>query len=618
MDESARIWRARVLLVVAALGFFMLATKLFSMQVLAHADYAQLARENRQFNRRVLAPRGVISDRTGLDLAHNVYHARVTYPRALAVPGDPTLDRLIALLNLDEEQVFQRIDRAPPGDRVTVVRRATPEEVAVVEEHRVQLPNVQLIVEPRRHYRADSLAAHITLAAHIIGYVGEVRRDETGPESLYQPGDLIGRSGVEAFAEGQLRGQHGGEVIEINAAGHIVGSIREGGDAPRPGVHVYLTLHAGLQQKLESLLEEKVGSGVVLEVGTGDILAAASMPSFDANEFTAGISQQSLDKLRADKQKPEFNRAFRGTYPPGSPFKVVTAAAALDRGYVRTSTRFEPCYGGYLYGNRYFGCWNPAGHGSLDLIGAIVQSCDTYFYQLAQRLTVDELAETARQFGFGAPTGLPAIRDHAGLVPTSAWYDERYGRGGWTSGVKLNLGIGQGELLVTPLQMVRAYAAIGGDGYLDRPHLVLARIYPPPDGNGHSDRPHPVVAPENAAGVREKRQVFRSAEPICQPRTRQILQRALHQVVSNEDGTGGLARVAGVAVAGKTGTVENPFGEDHAWFVAYAPAAAPEVAVALIVENAGHGGSVAAPLVRQLLEAYFALSRGEGIGGASP
>jgi penicillin-binding protein 2 len=206
-----------MLLILAALGFFTLGTKLFSMQVLAHADYAQLARDNRQFNRRVLAPRGVISDRTGLNLAHNVYHARITYPQKLAVAGDSTLARLIALLDLDEGLVFQRIDRAPPGDRVTLVRRAMPEQVAIVEERRVQLPNVQLIVEPRRHYRYGSLAVHL------IGYVGEVRRDETGPESKYQPGDLIGRSGVEAFAEGQLRGQHGREVVEINAAGHIVG-----------------------------------------------------------------------------------------------------------------------------------------------------------------------------------------------------------------------------------------------------------------------------------------------------------------------------------------------------------------------------------------------------------
>lgn len=578
-------------MVVAVMGFFTLGTKLFSMQVLAHADYAQLARDNRQFNRRVFAPRGVISDRTGLNLAHNVYHARITYPRTLAVPGDPTLGRLVALLELDEELVFQRVDRAPPGDRVTLVRRATPEQVAIVEERRVQLPNVQLTVQPRRHYRYGSLAAHL------IGYVGEVRRDETGPESRYQPGDLIGRSGVEAFAEGQLRGQHGREVIEINAAGHIVGSIKEGGRSPLPGVHVYLTLHAGLQQTLERLLEGRVGSGVVLEVGSGDILAAASVPSFDPNEFTAGISQERLDELRADKQKPEFNRALRGTYPPGSPFKLITAAAALDRGYVRTTTRFEPCYGGYVYGNRYFGCWDPAGHGSLDLMGAIVQSCDTYFYQLVQRLSVDELAETARNFGLGAATELPAVRDHSGLVPTSAWYDERDGRGGWTSGVKLNLGMGQGELLVTPLQMARAYAAIGGDGYLDRPHLVLAR--------------------ENAFGVREQRRVLRSAEPICQPRTRQILQRALRQVVNDKEGTGGLARVAGVSVAGKTGTAENPFGEDHAWFVAYAPAESPQVAVALVVENSGHGGSVAAPLVGQILEAYFSLSQGKGIGEAS-
>jgi penicillin-binding protein 2 len=591
MDEKDRRWRAQVLLVIAALGFFVLATKLFSMQVLAHADYAQLAQENRQFNRRVLAPRGVISDRTGVNLAHNVFHARVTYPRDLAVAGDSTLTQLIELLHLDEERVFERIQRAPPGDRVTIVRRATPVQVAVVEEHRVELPHVQLTVQPRRHYRSGSLAAHV------MGYVGEVRRDETGPGSVYQPGDVIGRSGVEAYAESQLRGKHGREVVEINAAGHVVGSVEGAGDPVTPGVHVYLTIHAGLQATLEKLLEGHVGSGVAVEVRTGDILAAASRPTFDPNEFTGGMRQTQLDSLLSVPAKPEFNRAMRGVYPPGSPFKLITAAAALDRGYVRPSTRFEPCYGGYVFGNRYFGCWDPAGHGSLDLMGAIVQSCDTYFYQLAQRLTVDELAETARRFGLGEPTGLPAIRDHSGLVPTSAWYDERHGAGGWTDGVKLNLAIGQGELLVTPLQMARAYAALGGDGYLDRPHLVLARQY-------HE-------------GPRETRRIERSARPVCEPATREILHRALRLVVDHEEGTGGLARVAGVAVAGKTGTAENPFGEDHAWFVAYAPAEDPEIAVALILENSGHGGSVAAPLVGKFLEAYFALSRGarrEGLG----
>jgi penicillin-binding protein 2 len=373
-----------------------------------------------------------------------------------------------------------------------------------------------------------------------------------------------------------------------------VGSIGEGGKAPVPGVHVYLTLHAGLQQTLERLLDGEVGSGIAIEVATGDILAATSTPAFDPNEFTAGISQQKLDALRSDKRKPEFNRALRGIYPPGSPFKLITAAAALDRGYVTRSTRFEPCYGGYVYGNRFFGCWDPAGHGSLDLMGAIVQSCDTYFYQLVQRFSVDELAEAARRFGLGESAGLPAIRDHGGLVPTSAWYDERQGRGGWTSGVKLNLAIGQGELLATPLQMARAFAALGGDGYLRRPHLVLAL--------------------ENPYGVNEDRHVLRSSEPVCQPRTREILQRALLQVIEHEEGTGGLARVSGVSVAGKTGTSENPFGEHHAWFVAYAPAEAPEIAIALIVENAGHGGDIAAPLVGEFLEAYFALTRGTGDG----
>jgi penicillin-binding protein 2 len=216
-------------------------------------------------------------------------------------------------------------------------------------------------------------------------------------------------------------------------------------------------------------------------------------------------------------------------------------------------------------------------------MGAIVNSCDVYFYQVGQMLTIDELAETARRFGMGARSGIELAGEVAGLVPTSAYYDQKLGKNGWGEGVMLNNAIGQGELLATPLQMARMYAAIGGDGYLYRPNIILAR--------------------ENVYGVREVRQVRRSAEPICAPAVHAFLQEAMRQVVSG--GTGTLAKVEGVEVAGKTGTAQNPHGGDHAWFVAYAPADRPEVAVALIVENAGHGGSVAAPIVSKLLTTYF-------------
>lgn len=582
MDERARQWRSRVMMIAAALGFAGLFVSIFSMQVLRHDDYAKLARENRQYSRRVLAPRGLISDRAGTTLAHNVYQARVTYPRRLARPDDPTLERLVDLLALDREALFEWIDRAPPGDRITVVRRATPEQIAIVEEHRVELPQVQLRVEPRRHYRSGSLAAHL------IGYVGEVRRDETGPDSVYKNGDLTGRTGIEAYAENLLRGTHGRKVVEMNAAGHVVGELPEVRVPVVPGVHVYLTIHSALQRRLEELLEGRVGAGVVIEIATGDVLASASAPAIDLNVFTGGISHERAAELRADPGKPEFNRAFRGVYPPGSPFKLITAAAALERNKVDPNETFEvPCYGQYKFGNRWFGCWKPEGHGKLDLEGAIVQSCDVYFYQLVQRLTVDELAETARRFGLGRETGLESFHEQTGLVPDSDFFDARYGAGRWSEGHKLNLAIGQGELLVTPLQMALTFAAIGGDGHLYVPHVVLVS--------------------ENAYGVREPRRVFRSAEPVCSPRVRAYLRRSMHSVVAHEDGTGGLASVEDIEVAGKTGTSENPFGEHHAWFVAYAPAEDPEVAVAVIVENAGHGGEVAAPIVGELLRSYFTL-----------
>jgi penicillin-binding protein 2 len=585
VDEYVREWRARALLLIWSAGFLTLILALLSLQVIRHDHYSHLADDNRQFTVRVPAPRGVIYDRNGLTLAENVYQARITYPRRLAHEGDLVLESLIELLELNRGAVFERIERSPEPDQITLVRRATPRQIAMVEERRTELPQVRSEVEPRRHY------PHRQLASHVLGYVGEVRPDELDSDE-YELGDVVGRQGIEEFAEVQLRGIAGEKVVEVNAAGHRVGEISAFGEAVVPGVNMYLTVAQPLQARLEELLETRIGAGVMLEIATGDILAAASMPSYDPNELTGGVSPQRMREITEDPRKRLFNRAFRGAYPPGSPFKLITAAAALERNRVSARTRFEPCWGKYRFGNREFGCWDPYGHGSLDLEGAIVQSCDVYFYQLAQRLSVDELAETARRFGFGEPTGIEEIKEHAGLVPTARWYDQRMGARGWSSGVRLNLAIGQGELLVTPLQLARCFAAIGGDGHLYRPQVVLLRQ--------HHQKPEP-----------DRRLVRRVSDPVASAPTLSFLRRSLHNVVHAERGTGELAQVAGFAVSGKTGTAENPFGEDHAWFVAYAPSEAPEVAVALIVENAGHGGSVAAPIVGALLETYFELTRGQ-------
>lgn len=578
--ESTRFWRANALRALMGLGFLALIVALFSLQVVRRGEFSEAARENRQFRVRVPAPRGRIHDRNGTVLVDNRHQARLSIAREHFSVEDPELLRLAERLQLDAERLAQRASRQ--GNRVTLLKHADIEQIAVVEEQRARFPHVTVELGPRREYRFGPLAAHL------IGYVGEVGAEdvaESGRFGPYAPGEMRGVSGLESFGEELLRGRPGLKLVEVDAAQRVVGELAEGGVPVVPGVHFFLTISQPLQAELERLLDGRTGSGVVVEVPTGDVLAAASAPGFEPNMFLGGISDADWNRLEGDPRKPLYHRTLRGAYPPGSPYKLISAACALENGVVTVRSTFEPCTGAYRFGNRIFRCWERAeGHGIQDLRGAIVESCDVYFYQLAQLLTIDQLAATARRFGLGAPTGIE-LRESAGLVPDREFYDGRFGRGGWTTGVLLNNAIGQGELLVTPLQLARAFAALGGDGHLYRPSLVLAR--------------------ENASGVRELRHVRRQSEPVCDPAIRRFLKRAMLGVVADDDGTGELAAVPGVAVAGKTGTAENPHGDDHAWFVAYAPAADPEIAIALIIENAGHGGSVAAPIVGQLLRAYF-------------
>ena len=581
--ERDLIARAHALRILMGLGFLAVLAGIFSLQVVQYREYAAQARENRQYRQRVTAPRGRIHDRNGVTLVDNRHQARLTIDRPAVAPSDTVLTRLAELLEIPVDRLLERSSR--DGDKTVLLKHADVREIAVVEEHRLQLPSVHLELAPRRDYQFGSLASHL------LGYVGEVDRTDVGASDRfgkYAPGDMKGKTGLEAYGEELLRGRAGVRLVEVNAAQRVVAELDEGSVPVVPGVHFYMTISQPLQSKLEQLLEGRAGAGIVMEVRTGDILASASLPAFEPNRFAGGITDADWTQLEADPNKPLYHRTLRGTYPPGSPYKLITAAAALERGRVSPYTTFEPCFGSYRMGNRVYRCWErERGHGTLDLRAAIVQSCDVYFYQLVQRLTLDELAETAQRFGFGRPTGVEFGSEAAGLVPDSEFYDERLGPGGFTKGYLLNNAIGQGELLVTPLQMVRSFAALGGDGHLYRPHLILAR--------------------ENASGVRELRHVRRQSEPICSPKVRDFLRSAMYDVVASERGTGGLAEVEGIRIAGKTGTAENPHGEDHAWFVAYAPADDPEVAVAVIVENSGHGGSIAAPIVGALLRHYFGL-----------
>ena len=394
---------------------------------------------------------------------------------------------------------------------------------------------------------------------------------------------MIGRTGVERSFEDILRGQDGAEFVVVNASGRRVATLSEG--PPRPptaGHDLILTVDLEVQRALEEAMADvERGAAVAMDPRDGGILGLVSRPAFDPNEFSVGLTRERWRVLSSGGSNPLLNRAIQGRYPPGSTFKIVTMLAALRFGVASAETRQSPCGGRYNYGGRWFGCWKHAGHGSLDFIGAIQHSCDVYFYQIGPKLGLPRLEQTARGLGLGERTGIDLPQESRGLIPDQGYYDRRFGVGTRLKGTLLNLAIGQGEILVTPLQLALLASETARQGAALRPHVVEsvrgAQAFRPQ----HPQRPR-LEAPGSAWAA---------------------LKRGLELVV--ESGTGTAARVPGLKVAGKTGTAQNPHGKDHALFACYAPASDPAIALAFVIENSGHGGSIAAPKAGQVLRRLF-------------
>jgi penicillin-binding protein 2 len=437
-----------------------------------------------------------------------------------------------------------------------------------------------------------------TLAAHVFGYVGEVTEAELGGTGEFEQGDILGRTGIELAGEKYLRGKDGVRIVGISAQGTQVGEVsglmdedeieRLGGARPPvPGNEVYLTISLDVQRAAEAAFQWERGAVVVMDPRNGEILAAVSRPTYDPNMFIAGVSDSLWRQLFDDPARPMFNRVVQAAYPPGSTFKLVTAYAALASGKISARSYLQPCHGGLRFGNRYFKCWKAEGHGSLQLEGAIIQSCDAYFYQLGEKLEVDELARAGRFFGLGKKTGVDLPSEVSGVLPDRAYLDRRFGKRRWTRGLLLNYSIGQGEILTTPLQLCQLTACFANGGKKVRPHIVK-RILDPEGKTVYTakDRAEPIAGIDQGVLA--------------------IIREAMRGVVASDWGTGRAAAIPGIAVAGKTGTAQNPHGEDHAVFVAYAPAEAPTICLAIVMENAGHGGSMAAPVARKILSACFA------------
>ena len=578
------------LYMVIVFGFLVVvAVKLFGMQVFSTEFYRKASEDNGVRMVPILAPRGLLVDRNGTILVKS----RASYSMYLVPYEVENLDSVVARLSPmlqqppDEIKAKIRLGWQGKFQPIRLRRDIDFKTVAYIEEHALEFPGITFQVESTRQYPLDNKGSHIW------GYVGEITEQElTKPQyGGYSIGDIIGKEGIEKEYEELLRGQNGFKYLEVTAAGKILGEYAGRPRlAPVRGSALVMEIDWELQLVAENELAAQ-GSGAVVAIDprNGAVLALASVPDFDANAFSGVITPEEWQAVSLDPLHPLFNRAMKGTFPPGSTMKLFTAAAGLEYGYITPDTRFDSCRGARRFGNRVFKCWRPEGHGSLGLIDAIIQSCDVFFYQLGAREGIEAWGRMAKGCRFGEKTGIDLPGEFTGLAPDRAYFDKRYGNAGWTKTLVVNLSIGQGEVLVTPLQMAVIYAALGSGGDIYKPRLVSQIISPGGDTT--------IVPAEKISRL-----------PISE-RNIAILKEGLFGVVNTPRGTAHQAAVKGYTVAGKTGTAQNPHGNDHAWFICYAPAENPEIAVAVLVENAGHGGSVAAPVARKVLEQYFGVGK---------
>ncbi|MGH7933822.1 MAG: penicillin-binding protein 2 [Candidatus Binataceae bacterium] len=588
-----RIAALMTLVVVVLAGA---AVRLYYLQVIEHNTMAELADRNRIRIERLPSLRGLVFDSEHRPLVD-------TKPSfdAVMVPEDVrnqsrTIEKLEKLLG--EDNVAGKLTEAEddgrsPYEPITVEEHLDWQQVVALETHQLDLPGVSLQVLPRRHYIYGSLAAHL------LGYVGEVTVKDLRHYPDYRMGDEIGKFGLERAYEDTLRGDAGGQEIEVDAVGRRLRMLRE--IPEKPGDSVVLTLNLDLQQVAEQAIGDRAGALVALDPRTGYILAMVSHPAFDPNIFANGITPAQWRDLATNPEHPLQDRAIQGIYPPGSTFKVVDAIAALEDHAITPATSYH-CAGGLWFGGREYRCWRRQGHGDISVHRAIIESCDVFFYHVGEDLGIDRLAKWAHALGLGEKTGIDLSNERSGIIPSSEWKWRRF-RQRWYPAETLSVAIGQGYVSVTPLQMALVTAEVANGGIRYKPQFV--KEIQSLDGTVVKTFP-PVI--ESRVNIN--------------PQDLQLIRDAMAGVVNAPDGTAHAARLPNVTVCGKTGTAqvvkeaqgtrvkENALPEkyrDHAWFIAFAPENNAKIAIACIIEHSGHGGSSAGPVVKAVMQRYFEL-----------
>ncbi|HIB53906.1 MAG TPA: penicillin-binding protein 2 [Nitrospirales bacterium] len=590
-ENLRRIQRRLIVLrlsVVVVLAILLI--RVWYIQIVKGEEYAVLSEQNRVRMVYLKPPRGLIYDRHHNLLANNI----------------PSFNLYVVLSDVDDRQrlredLSELIGVSVDDVRVAMEKHHTPrlplklkegltlKEAAAIESSLAQLPGVVIQAETERSYPQG------TVAAHIIGYVGEVSAKGLKEEQFQNlvPGSAVGKYGVELEYDRIVRGRVGQKTIEVDARGHEQRAIQI--QEPIPGDDLYLTIDLPLQRLAEDLLGDSAGVVVALDPRNGDVLVLASHPTFDPNTLARGLTVSQWNQIRHDPKKPMTNRATQGQYPPGSVFKLVVAAAGLESGSISRSTPVD-CRGQFTIGDRVFKDWKKGGHGLVTLHEGLVHSCDIYFYTLGQQLGIDQIAHYAVQLGLGHRTGIDLPAENSGIVPSREWKERALGKP-WYPGETISVAIGQGFVTVTPLQMASLIGTIANNGVQYQPRVVR-QLKKRQDGTLVD------IAPSRSETVQ------------LQQETLTALHEALRDVVVS--GTGRRAQSRGITISGKTGTaqvvsLDNVESEDdvphalrdHAWFVAYAPSDDPKIAVSVIVEHMGHGGAIAAPIARAIIDEYF-------------
>ncbi len=563
-------------LIFVALGA--LGARLAYMQFIRGSFYGAKS-EAQGIKRMVREPvRGPVYDRNGILIVGNQPGFSI-----IITPREITRDaigRLAQILEVDTSYITDRL--APVKDHfqpVKIWRDATPEMIGKIEEWHDRLPGVTYTYEAKRMYMTSARLSHL------LGYTKEItqRQLERDTTHYYTPGDGIGVTGIEGSYEDSLRGVKGYEFVAVNAYGQRVSRVNEGRNDidAQDGYSLTLGLDAKLQEYAEALMQGKRGAVVAIDPTNGDILTFLSAPDFDLNDFGGRTPASIYRALLDDPAKPMFNRATQTRYPPGSTFKVCEAAGALEDGIIDKNFTVT-CTGSFTFGDHVFHC--DAVHGRVDAQRAISASCDVFFYQLVLKMGLDEWRKWALAFGFGQKTGVDIGEEGGGLLPTDEYFTRAYKTKSWPKGVLVSLGIGQGDMGVTPLQMA-AYVGALGTGTWVQPHAVHM-VHNRATGQDEVFQPK-----KHEIGLKDS--------------TWALIRRGMYDVVNTPGGTAYASRIPDVAMCGKTGTAQNPHGNDHSWFIAYAPADHPKIAICVLGENAGWGASVAAPIASKLVEYYL-------------